>query len=423
MLRDRFDPRYYERDVLFRYHAGWAHGGQFTRSSPATYFDRTGILREVGPGVLPVEWLDRGGDDRRETPVIPWEPASANHIRNPRGEGAVVGGAFPAHWGPDGASGGLTWEVAGTGIEDGLPYVALRAHGNPTAATSQFRFEDYISITAAPGQVWTGSIYARLAGGSLDGIGRVHMSTQERTGGTHRHSSTVTLDVTVPRLSAGRGVSTRTFTHPETTTAQLVFGLSNLVVGTPVDVTLRVAGVQLEPLPIATAVMLPPVGAPGVSSRAAGALTAPWPWAPGPLSIYLRLVELGGLALPGYPVLVRIGDGDDRLQLQVDSALGRYQLRYTSGGVNRWRTLTTAPVAGQDVELMLTLSRDGVASLSQSIAGGPVETVASSPPLALPAAWGSQTITVSGGRHAGRDLLVLDGADWTMDAARRYLPW
>src|SRR5690606_39136544 len=192
-------------------------------------------------------------------------------------------------------------------------------------------------------------------------------------------------------------------------------------VGTPVDVTLRVAAPQLEPLPIATALMLPAVGAPGVSSRAAGALTAPWPAAPRPLSIYLRLGELGGLALPGYPVLVRIGDGAARLQLQVDSDLGRFQLRYTSGGVNRWRTLTTAPVAGQDVELMLTLSRDGVASLSQSIAGGPVETVASSPPLALPAAWGSQTITVSGGRHAGRDLLVLDGSSWTLDDVRRLV--
>lgn len=50
--------RYYESpDVLFRWHAG-GRDLTTTRSTPATYRDRSGVIRTVGPGVLRLDWQD-----------------------------------------------------------------------------------------------------------------------------------------------------------------------------------------------------------------------------------------------------------------------------------------------------------------------------------------------------------------------------
>ena len=40
----RFDARYFDRAVLWRYRAGWA-GLTTERSTPATYRDRSGVIR------------------------------------------------------------------------------------------------------------------------------------------------------------------------------------------------------------------------------------------------------------------------------------------------------------------------------------------------------------------------------------------
>src|SRR5690606_809506 len=119
----------------------------------------------------------------------------------------------------------------------------------------------------------------------------------------------------------------------------LVAGLGGLTPGVPVDSTLRIAGPHMEQSPVASSLVLPPVGAPAVSTRAPESLVAPYTRTPGPLAIYLRAEERGGVALPGFPNLVRIGNLNDRIQIQTDSATGRYQIRYTSGGVNRFMTL------------------------------------------------------------------------------------
>src|SRR5690606_1798435 len=115
------------------------HGASFSRASSATYFDRTGILREAAANVPRVAWLDSA------TPAVLLEGGGTNGVRNPRGEGAVIGvvgsgGALPTFWGSENTA-GLTWEVVATGVEDGLPYVDVRLHGTPSQTFVELRFD------------------------------------------------------------------------------------------------------------------------------------------------------------------------------------------------------------------------------------------------------------------------------------------
>lgn len=426
MLRDRFDPRYFERDVLFRYHAGWA-GLTHSRSSPATYFDRTGVLREAAANVPRVDWS-------HGRPALRLEAQRTNQIRNPRCEGAVVGvvgsgGALPTHWGVD-TDGGLAWEVVGTGVEDGLPYVAVRAHGTPTGTISQIRCEAYGQIAAAAGQTWTGSAYARIAGGSLDGIGSARIALQERTGSTFLGQTMTPITLSATRLSAGRVAATRTLSHAETTDVLLTVGLSSLTVGVPVDITLRIAGPQMEPSPVASSLVLPPVGAPAASVRTVDRLSHPLAGLRS-CAVYARGEERGNVMLSGFPRLWQWGGGvAGNVRVVCNAGTYGITLSPTSGG-SVSRSLTTAPAVGQGFELIAQIElTDGAVRgrLIQSIEGGSVEDTGWSVPV--PADFAPATLYVGardGGNNAGllavRDLLVLDGADWTMDAARRYLPW
>lgn len=392
----------------------------FSRASDAWAIGRDGRLRKVASHRPRVEWLDSA------TPAVLLEGGRTNGIRNPRGEGAVLGtlgsgGALPTFWAPD-TTAGLTWEVVATGVEDGLPYVDVRLHGTPSQTFAQLRFEGTTTVAAAPGQTWTGTIYSRLVAGSMAGIGEARVRIQERSGaGVALGQSQTAFDpADVSRLAFARRAHTRVMADPTTGAVVLMLGLGGLTVGESIDITLRIAAPQLEQSPVASSLVLPPSGAPAASARSADLLTAPWTRAPGPLAIYVRAEERGGVMLPDFVSLVLIGAGGDRLQIQTDPGDGHYQLRYSSGGTNQFRTLPVAPALGQSFELLVTLSADGTARLAQSIEGGPATSVTATP-LALPAAWGAQTITV-GGQVALRDLLVLDGSgSWTLDAVRRLV--
>lgn len=431
MLADRFDPRYFEPDVLFRYHAGWA-GLSHSRNSPAWYFDRDGILREAGPDVPRIEWLDLDGDGRRETPTLKLERASTNHIRNPRCEGAIVGvvgsgGALPTHWPLDTAA-GLTLSVEATGIDAGLPYIDLRIQGTPTGATVLQYFEGVTQIAAAPDEVWTGSVYARLVGGSLSGVTNVSLRIAEyQSGGGFLRASQQAIDLARSRhsITATMGADTGRVRH----------GLSvSVTQGVPVDLTLRIGGPQLEQSPVTSSLILPPVGAPAVSSRALDVLTAPW--AHGLISCtgYVRFVETGGAQLMNATVASWFGAGSGLIWLRSSVSTPTYFLTVRDSRGMAAQVQTTPGVTtqvGQLVELMpqVEVSSEGVrARLIQAVDGG--DPVTSSWTGYVQADWVPTTVrlvSTAGGSNQGqlnlRDLVVLRGSDWTMDAARRYLPW
>src|SRR5690606_29043290 len=104
----------------------------------------------------------------------------------------------------------------------------------------------------------------------------------------------ITLSAT--RLSAGRVAAIRTLSHAETTDVLLTVGMSSLTVGVPVDITLRIAGPQLEQAPFPSSLILPPPGAPAPAARARDTLSFPLPASlsrPVPMTLYLRFIERG----------------------------------------------------------------------------------------------------------------------------------
>lgn len=439
----RFDARYFDRAVLWRYRAGWA-GFTTERSTPATLRDRSGVIRTAGPGVLRTTW-----EDGRPYALV--EGGATNGIRNPRAEGAVVGpvgagGSLPTHWGVD-TDGGLTWGVVGTGVEDGLPYVEFRVHGTPTSTVSQIRCEAYGQIAAAAGQTWTGSAYARFAGGSLDGIGSARIALQERTGSTFRGQTMTPITLSATRLSAGRVAATRTLSHAETTDVLLTVGLSSLTVGVPVDITLRVGGPQMEPGSVATALTLPPEGTLAASTRDRDLVSVPYAHAPGSLAV-LTAGREAGLGAVGQAHEWQIGASTDldarALRIRRDGSEETLRLWLGSGSARVQSAVPIVPHGAEYQRLALldvqgTEARVRLMQRHREPGGAWVEADGGwSSPLDVSAllaqGWQSPHLTIGNAREGSRagrlqlsDMLVLDGrevsvAALTWDRMREWLP-
>lgn len=149
-----------------------AAGGSYSRSGTATYFDSSGTLQTVGSDTPrlnhdPITLAAKG---------ILIEESRTNVIRNSTMQGASVGvyannsgpggaaGSLPTNWGSRGTlASGLTAYVAATGTEYGMAYMDLRIAG--TAASGNgfgVYFEGNNTVAATPGQIWSGTVYARL---------------------------------------------------------------------------------------------------------------------------------------------------------------------------------------------------------------------------------------------------------------------
>lgn len=204
------------------------------------------------------------------------ESGSTNSIRNPRGEGLTVGtvgssGVLPTYWAHWITNIGINIDVLGQFTVQGVPVTRLRIYGTPTSTTGDsLNFESWNDIAAAPGQTWTMSLYARLVAGSTAGFNgglsiRARPFQINGSGGT---SSTTPFAGFTPTSTLQRFVATGTYSSSDATTAytnpQLYLPVSQ---GVPVDVTLDLCP-QLEQLPFASSLTLPPVGSPAASTRA-----------------------------------------------------------------------------------------------------------------------------------------------------------
>jgi hypothetical protein len=194
------------------------------------------------------------------------ESQGTNHIRNPRGEGAVAGtpGTMPTNWVAFGNGAGLTWNVVGSGIENNLPYVDLRLSGTSSSTVGPLIRVDPVYPTASIGQSWTYSNYIRVAAGSLAGISDVRQFITEWTiGGVFLSQQFSSVSV-----SAAFGRQAVTFTLAQATVGQAgsQIGFAPQI-GVPIDCTFRIAAPQLEQNAFASSQIFPPVGTPGVSTR------------------------------------------------------------------------------------------------------------------------------------------------------------
>jgi hypothetical protein len=254
------------------------------------------------------------------------EEARANAVRNPNGEGALAGspGTMPTHWrwnGPHGVVPG----VAGTGTEDGIPYVDIRFAGAATQAGTNANIspEQITSIAAASGQVWTMSCYLRLVAGSFPGNSLNLQHGEFSAGGGFLAASTGKANPTTAALAGQRIVLTRTLANASTAYVAMLFFLS-YTAGQEVDFTLRVGAPQIEIGGFASSTILPAPGSLVTSNRAADVPV----WTPpggfgGQGTIVVKAMLPQGAPFGASQGLWQIDDGSD---------LNRIQLRNTSAG-------------------------------------------------------------------------------------------
>ncbi len=247
----------------------------FSRGSPATYFDNTGTLQTAAINVErftynPTTLAYLG-------PLI--ETSSINGIRNPRGEGGTVGtigsgGVFPTNWS---TASTLSVAMIGNGFESGIPYTDIRCFGTSTGTNFNILPEFGNVIPASVGQTWTHSAYYRLVGGSWNNVTSIVQQIKDFSfnAGAGLLIQTVGTNIAQPTSS---GLATQrtvfTWTLPDATVAFVRPAINFIFAnGIAIDLTIRIGGPQLEQQPTASSLILPTIGSPIATTRAADITT------------------------------------------------------------------------------------------------------------------------------------------------------
>jgi hypothetical protein len=247
---------------------GWsAPRGVGGGAGEATYFNADGVLVEAAAG----EWrIDHDPVTLARRGLL-LEPQRTNWVTNSRALGAVPGtpGTAPTNWALFG-TGGVVFNIAGVGVEGGIPYVDIRLSGtSTTGAFPLARFQGF-TIPAAQNQVWTHSLFVRLVGGTLNGITNFNLFVSEwDVSQVFLSQGFSSLTVENGDLRAGRISHSRTLVSAETAfvVPQVTFSVS---ISVPIDATFRIAVPQLELGAFATSPILNPIGiVPAVTTREA----------------------------------------------------------------------------------------------------------------------------------------------------------
>jgi hypothetical protein len=243
-----FDPRASQRiDPRFK----------FTRDGAASYIDRDGVLQVNGaPANQPRVGFNYEPDSDGILQLVQGiaiEEQRTNSIRNNTMVGAVAGtpGTPPTNWSLYGSQNGLTQEIIGTGMEDGISYIDIKWSGTTIAALTSVTFiaTDVTTATvAAAGQTWTSSAYVQLVAGSLSGLTLTNFgcegfaSNQAYLEGSY--SNFTAFAPSAMSLASRRVAATRTFA------GAVAFARQRFILSIPaqvfVDFTFRIGLPQLE---------------------------------------------------------------------------------------------------------------------------------------------------------------------------------
>jgi hypothetical protein len=211
-----------------------------TRAGSANYFDSLGSLASASTDVARFDYTPDGS-----AALIGWllESTKTNGLRNSTMQGAVAGspGTLPTNWFVL-SLGTLTQTIA-TGTEYGMPYIDLRFNGTTSTTSLNIAFEAGTQIAALTGQTWTGSMYARLAAGSLSNITNMQIQINERNGAGSSLAGTAANFT--PSSTLSRPSVTRTF-NQATTAFTSHFATILFSSGVAIDVTLRIYQPQTE---------------------------------------------------------------------------------------------------------------------------------------------------------------------------------
>ena len=305
---------------------------------------------------------------------LAFAPARTNSITNPRAEGAVAGtpGTAPTGWGSR-PSGVPNTEVIGSTTRRGVPGVLVRFWGVPTSTGAQ-TWQLTSSVAHTVGQVLCSSIYVELVAGTTTNLGNFGVRNNLANDGG-----------TAFTLGAFTRLSRLWTSTVSPATPGLRWSYNDTV--TPVDFTIFVGAPSLEiNVPYPSSPILPPVGTPGVSTRAqgicdipirnlgtrynrrAGTIILDWNSQTGPFTSaadtdFMTLVSLGDLSV------------NEVMGLLINPAHGSVVFRRTVGGVSQTTAAingVTPPAAGETIRCAFAWDID--AGLMQVAARGAVGT-------------------------------------------------
>jgi hypothetical protein len=182
------------------------------------------------------------------------EEQRTNSIRNNTGVGAVAGtpGTLPTNW-TVALAAGLTTNVVGTGISNGVTYVDLQIVGTSNSTAYILAFEGNTQIAALQNQNWTESLWISRIAGSFTDISATSFNIREsNSGGTQVAANVVALSQPTTTLTRASGTATLS----QATTAFVTPGLRLTITnGAAIDITLRIGLPQLELGAFATSVI------------------------------------------------------------------------------------------------------------------------------------------------------------------------
>lgn len=384
--------------------AGLPPGASFSRASAATYVDRDGILRLAGPNVPRVEWLDLDRDGVREHPALRLELARTNKwVRT-------------YMFGANGLNG---WSKSGdpaatlSVVDDSA---ALAAAGLASVVTDGMVLK--LDNSAGTGPAWAGN-----AGTVLGDTSAHTLSAYLRGSGEARLMFT-TQDGSSQNIQLS-GEYVR-YTQTVTPTAGDRFPMVRANPGAVVYTILpqlEVGRRALSVFPNSTAT---------AQIRQADTLYFDLPPAlsrPAPFTVYVRWIARydgdGGLVSPG---VIRIGGQDlNGTAIIIFTQAGSGNIRaahYNGTGQSVHATTSIVPAAGDLMEAMLTFGADGSGVLVAAANGG-TPSWGNLAALAPAAQWTLARAYLNAANVTGAgdyfDLLLLRGADWTLDAVRRLV--
>jgi len=304
------------------------------------------------------------------------EGGVTNTVRDPRLELLRVAGTAPAlsagaavhpHWSTFSPN-GITSEIVGRGVLNGLSYVDVRMTG--TSTNSYYvTAVDNSAQSAVVGDTFTASAYVAHVGGSMANI--TNVSIQARLNGSAT-STVMELTNSLQRFSR---------TNTETVAGAAcypAFGLS-FPTGAEIDITLRIAGCQFAKQPFLTSLILPPAGNPAPSVRTADNLAisgAPFAaifGAGAPQGCLVMDIQLDTIAAtPNGRYFAQLDDG---------TAMNRVQFRTDTSGVS---LATQRTVAGA--------GNRGIATINAVTAGAPLRAG-----IRWIAATGATSLCINGG--------------------------
>jgi len=314
-------------------------GATFTRASAATYQDAGGVWREAVTN-----------EPRFVADGLLIEPAANNGLRNPRCEGAAVGGALPTNWAVA-TPGGMTTAVHSIQTTGGVQTVTFRVSGTASGNVYLLAMDTTTGIVTTPGAPFVLSAFAATTGAGQPVAHRLRAQARTSAGSAIAGgivNAAVTLSATLARVQIAGTMSA------DGTTARLYPMYEALLTNGAAYDFFVTLGWPNETA-TATTPILPPVGTPGASSRAAEVCSVALP------SVPSLDVEWWGVAsgpAGAEQTLWQIDDGsaNNLVRVVVPSAGGEMIARRVTGGAGLDSASLGAQVPGEAIAVASALS-------------------------------------------------------------------